>query len=197
MSNRDWKRFIDDFLTRNWQFLNGCAKNIMKGKNNSPGDLAGDLVLFLYEQREKVLPYCHEENSMKAFCISWLKLQAQYPSTPFNRRHTPKAGADEMPEMADQSDFLGEDPYIQDLRRVYNDGQVENILKIHEIYPGLSKVHKILFQAYFIENLSYDKIKEKYDFFRTDKNGKKIHYKSKKSIYNLMKELKEEIQRRL
>jgi len=197
MSNRDWKRFIDDFLTRNWQFLNGCAKNIMKGKNNSPGDLAGDLVLFLYEQREKVLPYCHEENSMKAFCISWLKLQAQYPSTPFNRRHTPKAGADEMPEMADQSDFLGEDPYIQDLRRVYNDAQVDNILKIHEIYPGLSKVHKILFQAYFIENLSYDKIKEKYDFFRTDKNGKKIHYKSKKSIYNLMKELKEEIQRRL
>lgn len=197
MSNRDWKRFIDDFLTRNWQFLNSCAKNIMKGKNNSPGDLAGDLVLFLYEQREKVLPYCHEENSMKAFCISWLKLQAQYPSTPFNRRHTPKAGADEMPEMADQSDFLGEDPYIQDLRRVYNDGQVENILKIHEIYPGLSKVHKILFQAYFIENLSYDKIKEKYDFFRTDKNGKTIHYKSKKSIYNLMKELKEEIQRRL
>jgi len=197
MSNRDWKRFIDDFLTRNWQFLSSCAKNIMKGKNNSAGDLAGDLVLFLYEQREKVLPYCHEENSMKAFCISWLKLQAQYPSTPFNRRHTPKAGADEMPEVADQSDFLGEDPYIEDLRRVYNDGQVENILKIHEIYPGLSKVHKILFQAYFIENLSYDKIKEKYDFFRTDKNGKTIHYKSKKSIYNLMKELKEEIQRRL
>ena len=197
MSNRDWKKFIDDFLVENWKFLNTCAKNIMKGKNNNAGDLVGELVLFLYEQRDKVLPYCHEGNSMRAFCISWLKLQAQYASTPFNRKHTPRAGGEEMPELADHSDFEAEDPYIEDLRRVYTDGQVDNILKIHEIYPGLSKVHKILFQAYFIEGLSYDKIKEKYDFFRTDKNGKKIHYKSKKSIYNLMNELKEEIKKRL
>lgn len=102
-----------------------------------------------------------------------------------------------MPEVPDAPSAEPEDEYIQDLRRIYNDDQVNNILKIHDIYPNLSKVHKILFQAYFIEGLSYDKIKDKYDFFRTDKNGKTVHYKSKKSIYNLMNELKEEIKRQL
>lgn len=171
----------------------------MKGKRNDPGDLMGELVIFLYDKRDKVLPYCDDDNSLRAFCVSWLKLQSQYATTPFNRKYTPNANSEEIPDFADEAaqDFCTEDPYIEDLRRVYTDGQVENILKIHEIYPGLSKVHKILFQAYFIEGLSYDKIKTKYDFFRTDKNGKTIHYKSKKSIYNLMKELKDEIRRHL
>lgn len=197
MSSKDWKGHIDCFIQRNWKFLNECSKNIMKGKKNDPGDLLGDLVIFLYDRKDKVEIYCESDNSLKAFCISWMKLQSQYASTPFNRMHTPKAGADDMPDMAGDEASIPEDPYIQDLRRVYTDAQVDNILKIHEIYPGLSKVHKILFQAYFIEGLSYDKIKEKYDFFRTDKNGKKIHYKSKKSIYNLMNELKEEIKKHL
>ncbi len=194
---KDWKKHIDCFIERNWKFLYECSRNIMKGKKNDPGDLMGELCLFLYEQKEKVVPYCEDNSSLQAFCVSWLKLQATYASTPFNRKHTPKAGDTEMPELPDAPSAEPEDEYIQDLRRIYNDDQVNNILKIHDIYPNLSKVHKILFQAYFIEGLSYDKIKDKYDFFRTDKNGKTVHYKSKKSIYNLMNELKEEIKRQL
>jgi len=85
---------------------------------------------------------------------------------------------------------------MRDLRNVYTEEQVEKIMKVHDIYPTLSNVNRILFDAYFMENLSYDKIKEKYTFFRT-KDGKKIFYKSKKSIYNLMLELKNEIKRKL
>lgn len=197
MSGRDWKKHIDIFIGKNWKFIEECANNIMKGKKNNAGDLLGELCLFLYEQQDKVVPYCANDNSLKAFCLSWMKLQAQYASTPFNRKYTPNAQAEEMPDVPATDETVPEDEYIQDLRRVYTDEQVDKILKIHDIYPGLSKVHKILFQAYFIEGLSYDKIKDRYDFYRTDKNGKKIHYKSKKSIYNLMKELKDEIKKNL
>jgi hypothetical protein len=93
-------------------------------------------------------------------------------------------------------DNINDDEYINDLRTIYTDEQINKILKIHDIYPELSKINKILFDAYFLKGLSYDKIKDQYTFFRT-KNGKKVYYKSKKSIYNLMIELKNEIKSKL
>jgi len=57
--------------------------------------------------------------------------------------------------------------------------------QIQWIYgSGFPKSHNI--------GKSYDKIVKKYTFFR-EKDGKRIKYKSKKSIYNLMKDLKEKI----
>jgi hypothetical protein len=104
-------------------------------------------------------------------------------------------------EIEDQTiidyDHLDEDEYIKDLRYVYNDIQIKKILQIHDIYPSLSKVNKMLFDAYFMEGLSYDKIKDKYTFFRTDKNGNKIYYKTRYSVYQLMIKLKEEINNKL
>jgi hypothetical protein len=93
-------------------------------------------------------------------------------------------------------EHLNEDEYIKDLRTTYTDSQVENILKIHDIYPTLTKSQQILFDAYFLENLSYEKIKNKYTFYET-KNGKKVYYRSRTSISKLMTGLKDEIRKKL
>lgn len=202
MKKTEYKKRIDDFLVLNWDFLLKCARNCLIGKKTSHNDLVGELTLYLYDNQTKVQPYFEDENNSNAilaFSISWLKLQATHNTTPYSRKFQSRSNEGEIPEVAsiaEPEDTLEED-YIKDLRNIYTDKQIERILKINDIYPTLSKVNKILFKAYFVEDLSYDKIKEKYDFFRTDKNGKRIYYKSKKSIYNLMVELKNEIRKNL
>jgi hypothetical protein len=202
MKKSEWKTHIDKFINSKYDFIRTCAKNIMKGKKLNYDDLVSELVLFIYDNQERLLPYLSNDpntyNDLTAFSISWMKLQAKYSTTPFSKKYNNMATEWEMPEIATEvSADLDEADYIKDLKTIYTDDQVENILKIHEIYPTLSKSQQILFKAYFLEDLSYDKIKEKYHFFRKDKNGKVVYYKSKKSIYNLMLELKNEIKGKL
>lgn len=193
-----WKKRVDIFLESNYVYLMQCATNITRRMKTDEGDLFAELVLFLYEREEKVQPYNHDDKSLTAFCVSWLKLQASYDSTPFNLKYKSRSNEGEIAEIADtQLMTIPEDEYIADLRRIYTDEQVDNILRIHDIYPKLTKVQQALFQAYFIEGLSYDKIKDKYDFFRIDDKGNRKFYKSKKSIFNMMKDLKDEIKRKL
>jgi hypothetical protein len=202
MKKSEWKTHIDKFINSKYDFIRTCAKNIMKGKKLNYDDLVSELVLFIYDNQERLLPYLSNDpntyNDLTAFSISWMKLQAKYSTTPFSKKYNNMATEWEMPEIATEVNAdLDEADYIKDLKTIYTDDQVENILKIHEIYPTLSKSQQILFKAYFLEDLSYDKIKEKYHFFRKDKNGKVVYYKSKKSIYNLMLELKNEIKGKL
>ena len=201
MKKTEYKKRIDTFLTINYNFLLKCGRNCLIGKKTSHYDLVAELVIYLYDHQEKIQPYFEDENinAVLAFSISWLKLQATHSTTPYSRKFQSRSNEGEIAEVvsiAEPEDTLEED-YIRDLKTIYTDSQVEKILRVQEIYPQLSKVNQILFRAYFLEDLSYDKIKEKYDFFRTDKNGKRIYYKSKKSIYNLMVELKNEIKKNL
>lgn len=212
MTKQQYKKTIDAFLTQRFDFLQECARNILKSKKLSPSDLIGELAIYLYDHQLKLQPYLDgtlpdlmsmKGTMLEGFSVSWMRLQAAHATTPFSRKHSLNSGAseesfnyiDEYDIIDEDIDFC-EDDYIKDLRTTYSDCQVENILKIHTIYPNLSAVHKILFDAYFMEGLSYDKIREKYTFFR-EKNGKKIYYKSKKSIYNLMLELKNEIKKNI
>ena len=201
MTKREYKRAIDDFLTQQWSFLLQCSKNILKSKKTDPNDLVAELVVFLYDNQAK-LEWNVSIQMLTGFSLSWMKLQSQYKSTPFNRKYQNRN--EEVSEVSMEEQFidfqpedLSEDEYVTDLRRVYTDEQIENILKIHDIYPTLNKTEKILFDAYFIENLSYDKIKDKYTFFRVDKNGKKKFYKCRVSIFHLMKDLKNNIRGKL
>lgn len=197
MTKKEYKKIIDDFLVINYTYIHSCAGNILKSRQMFADDLVGELIIFLYNHQKKLEDYI-EIKMLQAFCVSWMTLQCKYTTTPFSRKFLNRdETTEEIPDVySDEYIPTTEDDYIKDLRRVYTDKQVVNILKIHDIYPTLSPVHKILFDAYFIEGLSYDKIKDKYTFFRT-KNGKKVYYKSKKSIYNLMKELKDEIKNKL
>ena len=199
MTKGEYKKIIDDFLILNWQYLTECAGNILKGRRALKEDLVGELTIYLYSSQKKLEDYI-DIQMLQAFCVSWMKLQCKYKTTPFSRKFLAPieeewTGGDLDDDGVSSSAFT-EDDYIVDLRRIYTDEQVAKILSIHDIYPTLSEVHKILFDAYFIQNLSYDKIKDKYTFFR-EKNGKKVYYKSKKSIYNLMLELKNEIKNKL
>lgn len=204
MKKNEYKAHIDKFVSTKYDFIRTCGKNIMKGKKLNYEDLVSELLIFLYDNKEKLEPYVTNDpinyNDLTAFSISWMKLQAEYATTPFSKKYSNRSTDWEMPEIAgeDLSDTNTlEEDYVKDLRTIYTDEQVHNILKIHDIYPNLTKSQQILFKAYFLEDLSYDKIKEKYHFYRTDKNGKIKYYKSKKSIYNLMLELKNEIKGRL
>lgn len=198
MTKKEYKETIDNFITRRYLYLIECATNILKGKKQEPGDLVAELVIYLYNNKEKLDPYI-DMKMLEGFSVSWLTLQAKYDNTTFMRKYkknNEKEGAEKETKALSEIENFGEDEYIKDLRRVYTDDQVENILKIHDIYPELSEPHKILFRAYFLEGLSYDKIKDKYNLFER-KNGKPVFYKSKVSIFNLMTGLKDEIKKKL
>lgn len=196
---------INDFLEKRYEFIYDCATNILKNKKTEAGDLVSELAIFLYDNKEKLEPYI-DIKMLEGFSVSWMRIQGQYDNTPFskkmniNKRHDDIRDENiiEKIQHLDEIDFdhMNDEEYIKDLRTIYTDEQIKSILKIHDIYPGLSKINKILFDAYFLKGLSYDKIKDQYTFFRT-KNGKKVYYKSKKSIYNMMTELKNEIKGRL
>lgn len=200
MTKKQYKQTIDTFITTRYEYLLECATNILKGKTCDPGDLLSELIIYLYDNQEKLDPYISIK-MLEGFSVSWLKLQAQYDNTTFMRKYKRNRNPEGAEDIRDEISQTGEEDtleeeYIKDLRRVYTEEQVENIMKIHDIYPTLTRPQQILFQAYFIEGLSYDKIKDKYTFFE-NKNGKKIYYKSKVSIFNLMTELKEEIRKKL
>ena len=205
MTNKQYKELISDFLSKRYVFIYECATNILKNKKTEAGDLVSELAIFLYDNKDKLEPYI-DIKMLEGFSVSWMRIQGQYDNTPFskkmniNKRHEDigdEAIIDKIQHM-DEIDFdhMNDDEYVKDLRNIYTEEQIASILKIHDIYPNLSKINKILFDAYFLKGLSYDKIKDQYTFFRT-KNGKKVYYKSKKSIYNLMIELKNEIKRHL
>lgn len=211
MTNKAYRQTINDFLSGRYHFLYECATNILKSKRTEAGDLVSELAIFLYDNKEKLAPYL-DMKMLEGFSVSWMRIQGQYDSTPFSIKHSAKKKTDYIDDKrSDEShslfevedkeatldfDNISDDEYIKDLKRIYTDDQIESILKIHDIYPGLSKVNKILFDAYFLKGLTYEKIKDQYTFFRT-KNGKKIYYKSKKSIWNMMKDLKTEIKSKL
>lgn len=196
MSKKEYKEVIDTFITMRWEFLNECSINITKSKKIDSGDLLSEMVIFLYENQDKIEPYL-DMKMLEGFSVSWMKLQAQHKTTPFNRKYkTNNNESIDIPDTEAEGVDITEEEYIRDLRTHYTDEQIEKIMKIHDIYPTLDNVNRLLFDAYFIEDLSYDKIREKYTFFRS-KGGKKVYYKSKKSIYNLMLGLKSEIWKKL
>ena len=198
MTNKEYKKMVDTFLQTKYEFLCECARNITFKMKTDPTELVSELAIFLYENKEKLEPYM-DNKMLEGFSVSWLKIQGRYKTSPFNRKclYQNDKMTDQIPDIeATEQSQETEDPYITDLRNVYTDEQIENILKIHEIYPGLHPSHQILFKAYFIEDLTYDKIKDKYTFFKMV-NGKRINYKSKYSIHKMMVDLKNEIKKKL
>lgn len=196
MSKREYKKIIDNFISNRYTFLAECSKNITKNKKTDGGDLLSELVLFLYDNQEKIEPYL-DIKMLEGFSVSWMRLQSQHKTTPFNRKYMNDTSEEfDIPDTAQAPADINDDEYVRDLKTVYTDEQVDCIMRVWDIYPTLSNVNRILFDAYFMENMSYDKIKDNYTFFRT-KNGKKVYYKSKKSIYNLMVGLKNDIKGKL
>jgi hypothetical protein len=209
MTKTKYKRIIDQFIEAKYEYLIECSTNILKNKQGDPYDLTAELVLFLYDKQEKIDIFISQDSYMdydseqmlQGFSVSWLRIQGAHATSPFGRRWA--INDKELQNISEPADETGEyaegeeDEYVKDLKRVYTDEQITKILRIHDIYPTLSNVEQMLFRAYFLEGLSYEKIRNKYTFYRTDKVGKTIYYKSKKSIYNLMTELKKEIQSKL
>ena len=198
MTQKQYKQTVDEFLTNRYDFLLECATNITYKMKTDPCELVSELAIFLYANKEKLDPYM-DGKMLEGFSVSWLKIQGRHKTSPFNRKclYQNDKMTDQIPEQEDQIQSTEtEDPYIQDLRNIYTDDQINNILKIHDIFPTLHPSHQILFKAYFLEDLTYDRIKDKYTFYKII-NGKKINYKSKYSIHKMMMGLKEEIKKKL
>jgi len=87
MSKKEYKRIIDQFITLRWSFLEECSVNITKNKQGESGDLLSELCLFLYDNQEKLEPYI-DIKMLEGFSVSWMKLQAQHKTTPFNRKYS-------------------------------------------------------------------------------------------------------------
>lgn len=200
MTNKEYKKHIDSFISHEYAFLLDVAKNVIKGKKLIASELVSELYIYLASNKDKLQDYIYTDfmKMLKGFSVSWMKMQVTYSNTPFNLKHQNKSSDEIVPDTEWETPHSeAEEPYVKDLLTIYTEEQVDKILKIHEIYPTLSKPSQILFDAYFLQNLSYDKIKDKYTFFRTDENGKKIYYKSRGSIYQMMRALKEEIRKKL
>jgi len=196
----DYYRTITNFIEDRYKYLLGCCVNILKYNDNVlPEELLSELTLHLYTEEEKIIEYI-QINKLEAFCVSWLNIQGKYQTSPVNRKHT-KPNTYQLDDYTKDSleytdevleDELYDDYYYRNLSRHFTEEQIGKIKLVDDIIPKLTKSEQILFNAYFIENLSYDKIVKKYTFYR-EKDGKRVTYKSKKSIYNLMKGLREKI----
>lgn len=190
-----WKQTVDNFINVEWCSLNTISKSITKWNYDS-GDLLSELVIYLYDNEDKLL-YYYNNNLMKGFCVTWMKTQIQHKTSTFRRKYVKNGGEylENHPMDLPNNDFEKDD-WEKDMSNIFTDEQIEMVKKIYECYPLLTEAQKVLFKAHFIEGLSYDSIRKKYTFFR-EKDGKKVYYKSKKSIYNLMMTLKEKIKENL
>ena len=192
----DYKEIINSFISKRYEYLIECSTNILRYNTNlTPEDLVSELVIHLLENETKVKEYI-EINKLEAFSVSWLNIQGRYATSTINRKYNNNAYEidDYMIEtlVGDDDRLIYESDYIKELSKQFTDLQIQKILLVESIIPKLTKTEQILFEAYFLENLSYDKIVKKYTFFR-EKDGKRVKYKSKKSIYNLMKDLRKKI----
>lgn len=199
----DYKKEIDELITRRYDYLLLCAKNILKKNKKSaltPHDIVSELTLYLYNNKSKVEEYINR-NKLEGFCISWMNTQGKFKSSPLNIKYN-RSDFNELDDVQLNTidslqyevdvDDIDKGDYELDLKNILDEHQIEKIMLIDKIVDRLTKSELILFRAYFIENLSYDKIVEKYTFYR-EKDGKKVKYKSKKSIYNMMADLKNKI----
>jgi hypothetical protein len=190
-----YKKTIDNLITQRYNHFLKCATNILKdNKNIEPEELISELVIYLYNNKDKVKEYI-KLDKLEAFCVSWLTIQGRYQTSPTQIKHSQKEysideGTPTPVYVPDSEDYL--DEFEKDLSSIYTDEQIKKILSVYNVYDELTKSEQILFRAYFIDNLSYDKIVNKYTFYRL-KDDKKITYKSKKSIYNMMIALKTKI----
>lgn len=194
----NYKQICNEFITQRYKFLLECATNVIKFQGDlEPADLVAELVIYLNDNKEKVLLYI-EMNKLEAFAVTWLNIQGRYKTSPINVKYTSKA--DTMDDLLTVSlpapislDYeIYQSDYENDLKEIYTDEQIKKIMSVSNILDKLTKVETILFQAYFVDNLSYDKICNKYTFYE-NKNGKKVTYKSKTSISVMMNNLKRKI----
>ena len=196
-----YKRIIDTFLTKRHKYLMECSRNILRyNQTIEPEELVGELALYLYTHKQKVEEFLAIDK-LEAFCISWMTIQGKYNTSPVNKKHTMREyTTDEEYDIISvetkYDELIDMDDYEKDLTTFLSDSQIDKIKSMGKIIDELTKSEKILFNAYFIENLSYDKICKKYTFFR-EKDGKVVKYKSKKSIYTLMNALKIKIKNNL
>lgn len=194
-----YKKEINTFIEQRYDYLLECSKNILKKNNRGidPTELVSELVIHLHTNRDKIEDYIRL-NKLEAFCVSWMNIQGKYYTSPLNIKYTIRAyemddyTKETYGEIDETIEVIDKNEYEQDLLQHFTEDQVEKIMLVDKIYPSLTKSEQILFDAYFIKNLSYDKIVERYTFYR-DKDGKRVTYKSKKSIYNLMIGLREKI----
>lgn len=194
----NYKQLINDFIQDRYEHLTKYATTILFQNNLiEPSDLISELYLYLNDNKDKVDGYI-KINRLEAFAVSWMNIQGKYRTSQVNTKFGNRF--EELDEVTyhnllEDSDIIYEmdkDEYEIDLMTTFTHKQIEKIMKVDGIMHKLSKIEKILFKAYFVENLSYDKIAKQYTFYR-EKDGKKIKYKSKKSVYTLMKGLKEKI----
>lgn len=191
----EYTELINNFLSNRYNYLIECSKNILKHNNNvTPEELLSELTIHLLTNQEKIEEYINI-NKLEAFSVSWLKIQGKYETSPVNRKHSNRGyEIDEymVETMGYIDDEIGNDytdDYYKELSKSYTEEQLKKIQLVEKVIPNLTLSETILFNAYFIDNLSYDKIVRRYTFYR-EKDGKKIKYKSKKSIYNLMIKLR-------
>lgn len=194
----DYKKTIDEYITNRYKFLIECSTNILLN-NKTPikaGDLVSELVLYLYDNEEKITTYINF-GKLEGFCITYLNLNGKYLTSTLNKKY--RLQFDELDLVksnklsnTENYDLIDMDDYERDLSNHFTNEQIKKILSVNSIFDKLTTAEQILFDAYFIKNLSYDKITKRYTFYK-EKNNKKIEYKSKKSIYNMMLNLKNKI----
>jgi len=201
----NYRTEIDKLLSTRYNYLITCAKNVLKKNRKSSltaPDIVSELAIYLYSNKEKVEEYILRDK-LEAFAVRWIDIQTRYATSQLNIKYdsTKFNELDEVAERTLQEISVKDDPedidkneYELDLKNILSEEQIVKIMKIDGIINELTTSELILFKAYFIEDLSYDKIVKKYTFYR-EKDGKRIKYKSKKSIYNMMNELKNKILR--
>ena len=186
------RKAIDNYITRKYQHLFKCA--LVKSKNKEKSiDLISELYVYLTNPKNEnlLLKYMDNEVDFEKFCVRWIQNQIKWNNSPFNNKF--RITATDL--VLDDNKFIVEPEFFdvsefeQDLATIYSEEQIEKILFTYKIYNSiLNDSEKVLFELYFIQRMSLQKIKDSIKI----KNNKKF-YNNRTIIYYKIKEIKEKI----
>jgi hypothetical protein len=191
--NPNYKNTIDNFLSSNFDILNKISNHYVIGTNLPPNDLVMELIVYLYENEEKVISYIDSPSSLIRFSKKWLWNQAKVytknvgPSN-FKGKFQILDGGGEADMVVSNYNINLElnTPYEEDLISVYNTEQIGKIVFTNDYFNQLCDVDKRLYNLHFKERLSHTKIAK---HLQTKYNQKV----SPSSVYNMIVKLRTKI----
>lgn len=183
---------VDTFLESNYDSLNKIAQSYCIGTQMPPKDLVGDLILYLYDNEEKVKTFLSCDSSLIRFSKKYMWNQTHlYTKNKGVSNFKSKFQIYDNPDpqhieigIEINETLIGE--YERDLSGTYTEEQIKKIVFTNNFIPKLNEIEKRLFQLHFEERMSHTKIA----LYLQEKYNQKV---SPSSVYNMLVHLRQKI----
>lgn len=80
---KNWKKIIDDFFTKRYEYLLECSTNILRliSRTDLATTLLTEVYHYLIDNEKKI-----DENKLEAVAVRWMKMQVYWRNTEFKKQ---------------------------------------------------------------------------------------------------------------